>query len=78
MEVGRQSGTVKVCHLAFNLWNNYVEEGREKSLPRKIYFAASLLPTLWRASRSGIPNTVGIYLRRSRIRTMRDRRDLSI
>lgn len=21
------SGTVKVCHLAFNLWNNYVEEG---------------------------------------------------
>ena len=23
------SGTVKVCHLAFNLWNNYVEEGRK-------------------------------------------------
>ncbi|MFR7389108.1 MAG: DUF6075 family protein [Blautia faecis] len=30
------SGTVKVCRLAFNLWNNYVEEGREKELyPRR-------------------------------------------
>ena len=23
------SGTVKVCHLAFNLWNGFTEEGRE-------------------------------------------------
>ena len=30
------SGTVKVCYLAFNLWNNYVEEGREKSFTRGI------------------------------------------
>ena len=26
------SGTVKVCYLAFNLWNNYVEEGREDQM----------------------------------------------
>lgn len=24
------SGTVRVCHLAFNLWNGYIEEGRER------------------------------------------------
>lgn len=24
------SGTVKVCHLAFNLWNGYAEEGQER------------------------------------------------
>lgn len=23
------SGTVKVCHLAFNLWNGFTEEGKE-------------------------------------------------
>ena len=26
------SGTVKVCHLAFNLWNGFTEEGRGKPL----------------------------------------------
>ncbi len=24
------SGTVRVCHLAFNLWNGYAEEGKER------------------------------------------------
>ena len=24
------SGTVRVCHLAFNLWNGYTEEGKEE------------------------------------------------
>lgn len=32
------SGTVKVCHLAFNLWNGYAEEGRERySTPEELF-----------------------------------------
>lgn len=32
------SGTVKVCHLAFNLWNGYAQEGREKySTPDELF-----------------------------------------
>jgi len=39
MHAGWQtSGTVKVCHLAFNLWNGYAEEGREKySTPEELF-----------------------------------------
>ena len=68
------SGTVKVCTLPLTSGITMWRKDGKRVLPRKIYSAASLLPTLWRASRSGIPNTAGIYLRRSRIRTMRDRR----
>ena len=38
------SGTVKVCHLAFNLWNNYVEEGREKSFTPEDLFCCEFAP----------------------------------
>lgn len=32
------SGTVRVCHLAFNLWNGYAEEGRERySTPEELF-----------------------------------------
>lgn len=32
------SGTIKVCRLAFNLWNGYTEEGREKySTPEELF-----------------------------------------
>ena len=38
------SGTVKVCYLAFNLWNNYVEEGREKSFTPEDLFCCEFAP----------------------------------
>ena len=38
------SGTVKVCYLAFNLWNNYVEEGREKSFTPEDLFCCGFAP----------------------------------
>lgn len=38
------SGTVKVCCLAFNLWNNYVEEGREKSFTPEDIFCCEFAP----------------------------------
>lgn len=32
------SGTVRVCHLAFNLWNGYAEEGWERySTPEELF-----------------------------------------
>ena len=39
MHAGWQtSGTVRVCNLAFNLWNGYAEEGREKySTPEELF-----------------------------------------
>lgn len=38
------SGTVKVCRLAFNLWNNYVEEGREKRFTPEDLFCCEFAP----------------------------------
>jgi hypothetical protein len=38
------SGTVKVCRLAFNLWNNYVEEGGEKSFTPEDLFCCEFAP----------------------------------
>ena len=67
------SGTVKVCLLLTSGITMWRKVGK-RALPLKIYSAVNLPPTLWRGSRSGIPNTAGICLRRNRIRTMRDRR----
>ena len=36
------SGTVKVCHLAFNLWNGYAEEGRERYFTPEELFCCEL------------------------------------
>ncbi len=38
------SGTVKVCYLAFNLWNNYVEEGHEKRFTPEDLFCCGFAP----------------------------------
>ena len=38
------SGTVKVCRLAFNLGNNYVEEGREKRFTPEDLFCCEFAP----------------------------------
>lgn len=35
---------VKVCYLAFNLWNNYVEERREKSFTPEDLFGCKFAP----------------------------------
>ena len=53
------SGTVKVCHLAFNLWNNYVE----RALRQKIYFAVSSPRILWRGLRLDTQNIAGNFIR---------------
>ena len=38
------SGTVKVCHLAFNLWNGYAEEGRERFFTPEELFCCEFAP----------------------------------
>ena len=38
------SGTVKVCHLAFNLWNGYAEEGRERYFTPEELFCCEFAP----------------------------------
>ena len=43
------SGTVRVCRLAFNLWNGYTDPGTATPIPRRICSAASSPPTLWKA-----------------------------
>ena len=45
------SGTVKVCHLAFNLWNGYTDRSVRRTSRQRTYSAVSLPPTLWRESR---------------------------
>lgn len=54
------SGTVKVCHLAFNLW--MVLRRREKKIfsHRMNCSVADMLPTLWRVSNSDIRNIAEI------------------
>ena len=38
------SGTVKVCHLAFNLWNGFTEEGRENFYTPEELFCCGYAP----------------------------------
>lgn len=38
------SGTVKVCHLAFNLWNGYAEEGQERYFTPEELFCCEFAP----------------------------------
>lgn len=38
------SGTVKVCHLAFNLWNGYAEDGRERYFTPEELFCCEFAP----------------------------------
>ena len=66
------SGTVKVCHLAFNLWNGYAKEGRERFFTPEELFCCEFAPYLWRALRSGIPNIAGNFPHQSSRQTMFD------
>lgn len=68
------SGTVKVCHLAFNLWNGYAEEGQERYSLQRSCSAVSLLPTLWRVSRSDTPNIAGSFLLPENRRKFQDKK----
>ena len=38
------SGTVKVCHLAFNLWNGFTEEDRENLCTPEELFCCGYAP----------------------------------
>ena len=38
------SGTVKVCHLAFNLWNGYAEDGCERYFTPEELFCCEFAP----------------------------------
>ena len=38
------SGTVRVCHLAFNLWNGYTEEGKEEYFTPEELFCCEFAP----------------------------------
>ena len=67
------SGTVKVCHLAFNLWNGYAE-GRNGISRQRSCSAVSLLPTLWRVSRSDTPNIAGSFLLPENRRKFQDKK----
>ena len=40
------SGTVRVCHLAFNLWNGYTEKDNEKSFTPYELFCCGYAPYL--------------------------------
>lgn len=54
MHGGRQtSGTVRVCHLAFNLWNGYTEKehGQDFTPPPMNCSVVDMPHILWRASR---------------------------
>ena len=67
------SGTVKVCHLAFNLWNGYAEEGRERYFTPEELFCCEFA-TLWRASRSDTPNIAGSFLLPENRRKFQDKK----
>lgn len=44
------SGTVKVCHLAFNLWNDLRKKAGKTSIHRRNCSVADMHRTLWRVS----------------------------
>ena len=44
LSLWQTSGTVKVCHLAFNLWNGYAEEGRERFFTPEELFCCEFAP----------------------------------
>lgn len=68
------SGTVKVCHLAFNLWNGYAEEGRERYFTPEELFCCEFAPTLWRVSRSDTLNIAGSFLLPENRRKFQDKK----
>ena len=49
------SGTVKVCHLAFNLWNGYAEEGRERYFTPEELFCCEFAPYFMGGYQGQIP-----------------------
>lgn len=64
------SGTVRSCHLAFNLWNGYTDEQHGRDFTPEERSAVNLLLILWRELNSVTRNTAGNFprpgVRRSR------------
>ncbi len=54
--------TVKVCHLAFNLWNGYAEEGRERYFTPDELFCCEFAPNFMEGIKVRYPNIVGSFL----------------
>lgn len=68
------SGTVKVCHLAFNLGTGMQRKGGNGISRQRSCSAVSLLPTLWRVSRSDTPNIAGSFLLPENRRKFQDKK----
>lgn len=49
------SGTVKVCRLAFNLWNGYAEKGRERCFTPEELFCCEFAPYFFEAIKVRYP-----------------------
>ena len=64
------SGTVKVCHLATGMQR----KGRNGISRQRSCSAVSLLPTLWRVSRSDTPNIAGSFLLPENRRKFQDKK----
>ena len=68
------SGTVKVCHLAFNLWNGYAEEGQERYFTPEELFCCEFAPYFMEVSRSDTPNIAGSFLLQENRRKFQDKK----
>ena len=49
------SGTVKICRFAFNLWNNYVEDGQEKHFTPEDLLCCEFAPYFIEGIKVGYP-----------------------
>ena len=75
MEVGRQAARSRSATLPLISGTDMPRKDGNGISRRRNFFAVNLPLILWKASRSGIPNTAGICPHRNRTRTMRDRRN---
>ena len=61
------SGTVRVCRLAFNLWNGYTEPEQSNAFSPEDLFCCEFAPYFMEGSKSVTPNTaVNFCLSKSR------------
>lgn len=68
------SGTVKVCHLALIFGTGMQRKGGNGISRQRSCSAVSLLPTLWRVSRSDTPNIAGSFLLPENRRKFQDKK----
>ncbi len=49
------SGTIRICRLAFNLWNGYTEEGQEQCFTPEDLFCCEFAPYFFEGIKLGYP-----------------------